>query len=391
MRKHQIWYLAVTVSALAAYIVADRREPLVLLCILILMPVFSLIFQIKAMEGILAECHVQGTCRMGQEIVVGIRLRRKSRIPLGPVRAHMVFENVLYGEQVEKVAWLQPAEKMEMTFVYPLAVEDCGHIKIRVSVIEYQDLLGLFVFRREANISEETLVYPPDIRLNAELSRRPETKSFGELYNQRKKGQDVSEVAGLRDYVPGDPMNSIHWKLSGKLNELVVREFGSPSNYNTLILYEMMKKSGEKEIPNAYNSAVLALTVSLSLSMLELNLEHNVGRVFHRDFQAVPVYSRDTHEQMQLNLLCVPIAGEGKGTDTVYSFLKGNLYRDYTKIIYITPCYDENAAKQLAREVDLTLIQILQGKGMDYAASAGYTMITVDVDTYQETMHSIAM
>lgn len=186
-------------------------------------------------------------------------------------------------------------------------------------------------------------------------------------------------------------MNSIHWKLSGKLDELIVREFGQPSNYNTLILYEMMKKNGEKEIPNSCNNAVLALTVSLSMSMLELNLEHNVGRVLNKDIQIVPVNSMDTYEQMQMNLLCKPIVDEVSGADTVYSFLRGNLRNEYTKIIYITPCYEEHTARQLSREVDLTVLQIVQGRKMDYTASAGYAVISIDVDTYQETMNSVTI
>lgn len=386
-----MWYLAVMIAALTAYFVADRRESLVLVWVLFLAPLFSLALQRGAMRGIGVECYLRGACRMGQEIAVHVTLRRNNRIPLGPVRLHMVFENILYSEKKEKVAWLQPGEYGELSFVYPFAAEDCGHMKIHVPAVEYQDLLGLFSFRDSVGIMEETLVYPWEIRLRAELSRRPETKSFGEMYDQQKKGQDVSEVAGIRDYVPGDSMNSIHWKLSGKLDQLVVREFGSPSNYNTLILYEMVKNFGEKAVPSAYNNAVLALTVSLSLSMLELNLEHNVGRVSKGDFQSVPVYSMDTHEQMQLSLLCVPVDSENSSADTVYSFMKSNLRNDFTKIIYITPCYEENTARQLSREVDLTVIQIVQGKGMDYTVSPGYSMISVDVDTYRETMHSITI
>ena len=223
-----------------------------------------------------------------------------------------------------------------------------------------------------------------------ELLKRPETKNFGELYNQ-KKGQDISEVSGLREYVPGDSMNSIHWKLSGKLDELIVREFGQPSNYNTLILYEMMKRNQEEEIPNSCNNAVLALTVSLSMSMLELNLEHNVGRVMNKDIQIVPVNSMDTYEQMQMNLLCKPIVEEVNSVDTVYSFLRGNLRNEYTKMIYITPCYEESTARQLSRELDLTVLQIVRGRQMDYTASAGYAVISIDVDTYQETMNSVTI
>lgn len=327
---------------------------------------------------------------MGQQIAVALDLKRKNRLPIGTVRVRLVFENVLYGEQEENEVWLQPGEEREMTFVHLYEAVDCGNVRTHAAAAEYRDLLGLAAFKRPVDISRETLVYPPEIRLNMELLKRPETKNFGELYNQ-KKGQDISEVSGLREYVPGDSMNSIHWKLSGKLDELIVREFGQPSNYNTLILYEMMKRNQDEEIPNSCNNAVLALTVSLSMSMLELNLEHNVGRVMNKDIQIVPVNSMDTYEQMQMNLLCKPIVEEVNSVDTVYSFLRGNLRNEYTKMIYITPCYEESTARQLSRELDLTVLQIVRGRQMDYTASAGYAVISIDVDTYQETMNSVTI
>lgn len=390
MWKHRIGYLAVVVTAGIVYIAADRREPLVLLSLLILMPLLSLILQRAAMRGIQVTCQIQGSCRMSQEIAVALKIKRKNRLPLGTIRVQLIFENILYGDQDENEVWLQPGEEREMTFLHLYEAADCGNVRTYVAEAEYRDLLGLAGFRRSVDISRETLVYPPEIRLNMELLKRPETKSFGEMYSQ-KRGQDISEVSGLREYVPGDSMNSIHWKLSGKLDELIVREFGQPSNYNTLVLYEMMKRNQEEEIPNSCNNAVLALTVSLSMSMLERNLEHNVGRVMNKEIQIVPVNSMETYEQMQMNLLCKPIAKEVNSVDTVYSFLRGNLRSEYTKMIYITPCYEENTARQLSRELDLTVIQIVQGKRTDYIASAGYAVISINVDTYQETMNSVTI
>lgn len=391
MWKHRIWYLAVTAAALLAYIVADRREPLILLCLLVLVPLICGALQIAAMRELHVQCQVQAFCRMGQKIAVHFELSRDSRLPLGAVGIQAVFENILYGETKEVSIWLQPGEEQEMSFVYLWEAKDCGNLKTHVFSLECRDLLGLFAIKRPVDILQETLVYPRKLHLNTELFQKPETKNFGEIYDPYKKGQDVSEVSSLRDYVPGDAMNSIHWKLSGKLDRLIVREFGKPSHYNTLILYEMMKKFGDWEVPRTYNNAVLALTVSLSLSMLEVNLEHNVGRVIDGDLQAFPVGSMDAHEQMQLSLLCMPMAEEENGADTVYSLLKGNLRGGYTKIIYITPCYEESTARQLSREADLTVIQIVQGKGIDYTASAGYTLISMDVDTYQDVVHSMSI
>lgn len=391
MWKHRVWYMVVLISALIAYIVADRQEALVFLCLLVLLPFFSVFLQRMAMRGSKVQCCVQRSCRVGQKIAVRFELDRRSRLPLGTVRIEIQFENILYGEQKECVVLLQPGEQKKMLFTYLLDAVDCGNMKTCVMSIEYQDLTGLFSFRRAAALCQETLIYPPEIRLHTELLQRPETKNFGEMYHQQKKGQDISEVSGLRDYIPGDAMNSIHWKLSGKLDQLIVREFGHPSNYNTLILYEMVRKGGGVEIPNSCNNAVAALTAALSLSLLQLNLEHNVGRIVKQDFQIVPVHSMDTYDQMEMNLLCRPIVGEADGGDMIYSFFRGNLRNEYTKIIYVTPCYEEHVARQLAREMDLTVLQIVQGKRTNYMSSAGYTVISVDVDTYQENVNSISI
>ena len=67
MWKHRIWYLAVVIAALISYLAADRQEPLVLLCILVITPFLSAVLQWTAMGGIHVECDVLGTCRMGQE------------------------------------------------------------------------------------------------------------------------------------------------------------------------------------------------------------------------------------------------------------------------------------------------------------------------------------
>ena len=39
----------------------------------------------------------------------------------------------------------------------------------------------------------------------------------------KKKGYDFSEVTGIREYIPGDKLQNIHWKLSAKKDILMVR------------------------------------------------------------------------------------------------------------------------------------------------------------------------
>ena len=75
----------------------------------------------------------------------------------------------------------------------------------------------------------------------------------------------------------------------------------------------------------------------------------------------------------------------------MYRFLQEDIRQKYTKLIYITPDYEESSARQLSRELDLTIIQITQGSGKEYMATHGYSVIPVDTDTYQKKAHNIVI
>jgi len=52
------------------------------------------------------------------------------------------------------------------------------------------------------------------------------------------RGANGTETIGIRDYVPGDPVRMIHWKLTEKLDRPVIRENGIPADQGILLLLE---------------------------------------------------------------------------------------------------------------------------------------------------------
>ena len=235
------------------------------------------------------------------------------------------------------------------------------------------------------------LVYPPRLHVQIQLHRRPETEMEGDLYDPYRKGQDVSEVSGLRAYADGDSLGSIHWKLSGKMDELIVRELGYPSNYHTVILYELTKPADERDLSNRQNNAVLALTSSVSRSMLERNLDHVVVNVRDGECQSVPVETLTANDSMLTDLLCHPVMERKENEDSLYYFLRSNLAHSYTKMIYITASYDEENARQISREMDLTILHVVDDKEVDYITVQGYSVIPVESDHYAQKRHSIVI
>lgn len=391
MKKHRIWYGITTAIIFFIYIIANRQEMLIFFISLLVIPPILILVQLLVMRGFSVKAHMKEGCRVDECLPLTIEISRRSFFPMGVICLRIKIKNILYDSVQQRDILLQPAEKKKMKFKYPLKMSDCGNIRVSLEEVYCYDLLGLFYRKIPVDIQMDTLVYPAQIKLNMQIMRRPQTSVTGNLYDQHRKGQDVSEVAELREYREGDSLGKVHWKLSGKLDELIVRDFGYPSNYTVLVLYDMMKNVDETRISNQRNNAILAVTNEVSYRMMELHLEHNVGRVYGGDIQILPVYSIASHEKMLYQLLCRPISEKESRGDTIYHFLQGNMRGEYTKIVYITTEYEERSVRQLAREIDLTVIQVVDESDNVIVDTSVYSVISVDAGNYKERIHNIAI
>ena len=85
------------------------------------------------------------------------------------------------------------------------------------------DPMGLFEFRRDLKVSSDIVVYPAMIPIPSfapPLGQLP----GGDAVRQRTH-YITTNVAGVRDYAPGDSFNRIHWRSTARQGRLIVKEF----------------------------------------------------------------------------------------------------------------------------------------------------------------------
>lgn len=380
MWKHRILYLAAVITAVVMYIIADRKEALALVCMLLLTPVVSRVVQRRAMADAQLYIDAKKNIYVGEKLPVTLSIRRKRRTPMGVIKVTLHIENYLFQETKEIVLNLQTEEKREMVFSYSPEVMESGKIIVKAVQMEFYDLLGMFCWKKETDIVNEIFIHPPEIQMSVGLSKRKESRNFGKLYHPFKKGQDVSEISNLRDYVPGDEINRIHWKLSAKFDKVIIKEFGYPANYDTLILYEVMKEANGKQIPNKNNVGVLALTIALSEAFLRLNVKHTVGHVYSGEWRTMNIDSIRKHEEMATQILCVPIDQEQNYIQMLDTFVKDRMYLQYTKIIYVTSKYQDEVTDDLSDKSDLTIVHVTEGAVTNYELSEKYMLVSIGAD-----------
>lgn len=75
-------------------------------------------------------------------------------------------------------------------------------------------------------------------------------------------GRDLSQISGLREYHPGDRLQSVHWKLSSKRDDYIVKEFPRTGTKKLTLLAELTYPA-PKEVYDAYFSLVFSTADSL--------------------------------------------------------------------------------------------------------------------------------
>ena len=98
-----------------------------------------------------------------------------------------------------------------------------------------------------------------------------ESDSFdNDSYSPYKKGRDMTETYQIREYEQGDSLKQIHWKLSGKLDKLIVRDPSLPLDKKLMVFVD---KSLKGETPPSQKEALAELAVSVCQSLIDSELE----------------------------------------------------------------------------------------------------------------------
>lgn len=135
------------------------------------------------------------------------------------VVSNLKVELKLHHSVTGKTCWQEisvPAPwKGVSTVLVTVSSPFCGRIEISVEEVEITSILSLVRVTREVKARKEVLVMPELVDL--ELS---------ELCGEIIHGLNLEDgVVGVREYTVGDSWQKMHWKLTAKKSELLVKEF----------------------------------------------------------------------------------------------------------------------------------------------------------------------
>lgn len=236
---HVIKYILVFIVNLLILLFVHSYLNLIILILMIVMPVVSVIMAHVSINSLSVKFGgADEPLTVDEPFLMTIILRNDSIIPNMNTDISISMENDLFNTSGEYTLCIPAYMKDRDTVDYQLSQSLAGVLHVSATEIHVTDWMGFVRLKRRCSAARDYVVYPSG-SLDSEPDMSALSQGMDEAEESGKKGYDFFDVVDVREYIPGDKLQNIHWKLSAKKDILMVKERESMSSSQLIVLVEL--------------------------------------------------------------------------------------------------------------------------------------------------------
>ena len=228
-------YLLMLAMLALLWLASGSGWALGLTVMLLLVPPVSLLGNLYVRRHLRGAVVIPTTAAKGTACAGSLRLENGAWLPAAKLCCRMGLVNDLTGEEetVEFLSGVGPRGSCSRAF--SLESGRCGRIYVHVRSVKLMDCFGLFSvdvpMKAAARITVLPELFPCGVILDP-------VSAVSDESTDARRGDDRAEVFQLREYQNGDDIRQIHWKLSSKLDELILRESSRSVSRSLLVFWD---------------------------------------------------------------------------------------------------------------------------------------------------------
>jgi uncharacterized protein (DUF58 family) len=233
---------------------------ILLLSVLVLLTVAgALVSVIWASATLEAEGELSAdTVRRGEDVTLTLRMRHRGLLPIAPLLLELSDPA---GNKDRDIRLNNVPHRLQSVRL-PIHTSHVGVFSVGLHACTVEDLLGLV--RKQVLLKQtffDLLVLPQTFDVDP-LKLAPGDPG-SEL--MARATEDLNAPSDIRSYQQGDAMKKIHWKLSMRKGELMVRKFDEPILQDVLILMDCSRPPswGHPQAEADLRDALLETTASV--------------------------------------------------------------------------------------------------------------------------------
>ena len=305
-----LWILLLLpASADALFDVSSAGKTALFFCLFL--PLFSVILNRSVRKHLTAVISLPLRLAKGETGTGTLTLYNNGRFSCRKVTVSFTIRNSLTGETTLHRAVLSAPSHGSAAVSFTFSSSHCGTLEFCITKTQLFDWFGLFSVRASAAAENSILILPETFPAEILVTIPYSEMNGAENENPLRGSDDPSEITSFRNYLAGDPVKRIHWKLSAKRDMPILKEISRPVSQTLLLFW--------KKTPDTPPEAMDALAEAFSSAALSLSGQHIPFTIGWHDAggeQFLPV----TDEENVLSALSQIIRyGADSKNETVYS------------------------------------------------------------------------
>lgn len=213
----------------------------------------------------------------GSAAVLKVTVRNRSIFPIGCCTVEIAYKSHIPFDTASKSRYRLNAAlggKSSETFAFNISADHCGAAEIYIKRLLLKDYMELFAVPIKIRAAGKSISLPVIYPVRAEIESMPVSADESDTFSPYKSGDDPSEIFALREYREGDSNNRIHWKLSSRSENFIVKELSLPVGCRLLIVTDFCGCKNASE-----TDGILDAAFSVSDFLAEHGTAHTMAYV----------------------------------------------------------------------------------------------------------------
>jgi uncharacterized protein (DUF58 family) len=198
----------------------------------------------------------------GDSMRLHVNLQHSAPLPVSPVLMRFFAPDA--GPHMDVRVAVKPFRRMQFRQAFA-----CPHVGVYPAGITFYavgDVFGLFLFKRKPSLGPVLATVVPNT-----FAVRPLLFAPGESGNDAmaRATDDATSPADVRPYQYGDELKRVHWKLTMRKRELMVRRFEEPEHPDALILMNCAPPTEDSDLAYSLRDALCETAASLAVEQVQ--------------------------------------------------------------------------------------------------------------------------
>lgn len=346
----KILYLFILAVSTAFFILYEDILSLILLFILIAIPVLLFVAAALMRFSLKVECELKkDIVARDEKALLNLTISNRFLLPITQIKLYALIKNSFFEnpDKIELAFCAAPFSKA--THEIELESKHTGNVEIVLVKAKVFDYLGLFSFPLKIQKSFTVSYLPKIHHLDVGLRSNLYTLSETEVFSKHKAGDDPSEVFAIREYAAGDKLNRIHWKLSSKQDNFLIKDYSLPINESVLILPEfIIRKNDETDLDLI--DGVLEVLSSLSNALITKGIAHTI--CWYNSSEKIFCHEKVESLDNLYSALGLIFGSTNYYFEPYLTSVDRELQKNISNVIYISPNTSELQCQRLSSSIN---------------------------------------